>query len=205
MARKRRLRLAICLQATSWRQHVFKALEPITSIEVTESSLEKVMVHNHYELLLVDADQVDASRARQLARLKVPFISLATHFSPRHLLVTPEAGEWSRGYLLLSPTLLDLLPGLVELAGHNHVCTYTPTYMRRLLKTAQLVEGELTSSEHQVMELVVLGATNKQVAAALDVSIRSVERHLQRAYTKLHATSRHQAATEYELRQRIDH
>jgi DNA-binding CsgD family transcriptional regulator len=49
---------------------------------------------------------------------------------------------------------------------------------------------DLTASEHRVAELVAGGATNREVAAALFVSIKTVEGTLSRVYRKLGVRSR---------------
>lgn len=51
-------------------------------------------------------------------------------------------------------------------------------------------EGELTPSERQVAEMVASGMTNREVAAALLVSPKTVEAHLGRVYRKLGIHSR---------------
>ncbi len=49
---------------------------------------------------------------------------------------------------------------------------------------------DLTASEHRVAELVAGGATNREVAAALFVSVKTVEGTLSRVYRKLGVRSR---------------
>ena len=48
----------------------------------------------------------------------------------------------------------------------------------------------LTSSERRIVELAIAGATNREIAGALYVSLRTVEVHLTRAYRKLGVTGR---------------
>jgi DNA-binding CsgD family transcriptional regulator len=52
----------------------------------------------------------------------------------------------------------------------------------------------LTPTERQVAGLVVAGATNKEVAARLFMSVATVKTHLTRVYTKVGVTSRTQLA-----------
>ncbi|HET6869700.1 MAG TPA: LuxR C-terminal-related transcriptional regulator [Solirubrobacteraceae bacterium] len=53
-------------------------------------------------------------------------------------------------------------------------------------------EGQLTPSEKHVAELAAAGHSNKQIAQALFITIKTVEGHLSRAYAKLGVTSRAQ-------------
>jgi DNA-binding CsgD family transcriptional regulator len=56
---------------------------------------------------------------------------------------------------------------------------------------------ELTPTERQVVELVVAGRSNADIAAALVVSVRTVESNLTRAYRKLGVKSRTELAAAY--------
>jgi DNA-binding CsgD family transcriptional regulator len=54
--------------------------------------------------------------------------------------------------------------------------------------------GELTPAERRVVELAADGSSNKEIALALFISVRTVEAHLRNAYTKLGVRSRAQLA-----------
>jgi DNA-binding NarL/FixJ family response regulator len=56
--------------------------------------------------------------------------------------------------------------------------------------------GGLSAREIQVLRLVAAGKTNRQIASALFISERTVERHLSNIFNKLDLTSR-SAATAY--------
>ena len=62
------------------------------------------------------------------------------------------------------------------------------------------VAGGLTPGERRVAELAAVGLSNKQVAARLYLSDRTVEAHLSRAYAKLGIGSRTQLARALDLR-----
>jgi DNA-binding CsgD family transcriptional regulator len=55
--------------------------------------------------------------------------------------------------------------------------------------------GELTPAERRVVELAADGSSNKEIALALFVSVRTVEAHLSHAYAKLGVRSRGQLAS----------
>ena len=55
-------------------------------------------------------------------------------------------------------------------------------------------DGKLTPSEQRVAELAAQGLSNKEIAAALYVTVNTVEVHLARAYPKLGVRSRSQLA-----------
>jgi DNA-binding CsgD family transcriptional regulator len=55
--------------------------------------------------------------------------------------------------------------------------------------------GELTPAERRVVELAAEGRSNKEIAQALFVSVRTVEAHLRSAYAKLGVRSRAQLAS----------
>ncbi|HKP19386.1 MAG TPA: helix-turn-helix transcriptional regulator, partial [Gaiellaceae bacterium] len=54
--------------------------------------------------------------------------------------------------------------------------------------------GELTPTERRVVTLVVQGARNREIAAALFMSVATVEAHLTRIYRKLDIRSRSELA-----------
>jgi DNA-binding CsgD family transcriptional regulator len=56
---------------------------------------------------------------------------------------------------------------------------------------------ELTARERDVCDLVAAGATNREVAAALFLSPRTVEHHLRLAYRKLGMRSRSELAARW--------
>jgi DNA-binding NarL/FixJ family response regulator len=55
--------------------------------------------------------------------------------------------------------------------------------------------ASLTAREQEVLGLVAEGATNKEIAQALNVSIHTVKSHMRKILDKLHLDRRHEAAS----------
>ena len=49
---------------------------------------------------------------------------------------------------------------------------------------------QLSKREHEVLELVLQGKSNKQIALALAITVRTVEFHLKNVYAKFQVSSR---------------
>lgn len=95
-------------------------------------------------------------------------------------------------------TVTELVRGLIAVARHEVVLP--PAIAPRAL--AALARGELSSShpaaeltdrEREVLALLAKGHTNKDIAQALFLSVRTVEAHLRNIYGKLDVATRTEA------------
>lgn len=71
------------------------------------------------------------------------------------------------------------LPALAELIGRDVMTYYRPS------STALL-----SAREREVMKLVANGDTNSSIAHTMGISPRTVAKHLERIYRKLHVSNR---------------
>jgi DNA-binding NarL/FixJ family response regulator len=101
-----------------------------------------------------------------------------------------EAG--AIGYLVKQTAAADLLRAIREVRGGNKF--FSPAIAKRLRQQdreaflgGQSVSriARLTSREAEVLQLVAEGLANKQIAAELSISIKTVEKHRQQAMNKL--------------------
>lgn len=101
-----------------------------------------------------------------------------------------EAG--AIGYLVKQTAADDLLKAIREVKGGHTF--FSPVIGRRLRQQSRTVfivgepspkSGKLTSREAEVLQLVAEGLANKQIAAELAISIKTVEKHRQQAMNKL--------------------
>ncbi|MEW6286165.1 MAG: response regulator transcription factor [Chloroflexota bacterium] len=110
----------------------------------------------------------------------------------------------AQGYLLKSIQREEML-SLLRGAMHGEAAI-TPSMAGRMLEEFRRLDRHpslaldekhpiLTSREKEVLVLVASGASNKEVAEKLNVSIHTVKSHIRKILDKLHLTSRHEAAS----------
>ncbi len=141
---------------------------------------------------------------REMPHVKI--IMLTVSDDDRDLFTAIKNG--ADGYLLktLEPyELFDMLEGI-----RHGEAPITGTLARKILREFRQTDqslppqfearDELTSREIEVLELVVEGAKNREIAAALSISENTVKIHLRNILEKLHLQNRIQAAV-YAVRQ----
>jgi len=95
------------------------------------------------------------------------------------------------GYLLKQTAANDLLKAIREVKNGNSF--FSPVIARRLREHCRDAfsslsakkNGELTSRETEVLQLIAEGFSNKQIAGELGISIKTVEKHRQQVMNKL--------------------
>jgi DNA-binding NarL/FixJ family response regulator len=94
------------------------------------------------------------------------------------------------GYLLLGCALSELVDGVATVAnGTRYLCR---SVAQRIAES--LTRASLTSREIEVLQLVVIGESNKAIARHLCIELGTVKSHMSAIMNKLGATSRTQAA-----------
>jgi ATP/maltotriose-dependent transcriptional regulator MalT len=139
-------------------------------------------------LLTAEGDLDAASLAMQRAmtehrRLPMPFELARSQLAQAQL----QRRQRRKGDAVV--TLREALSGFEDL-GAERWAGRAGTELERA--TVGLIPGtaELTTSEHRVAELAASGMTNRDVAAALFISAKTVEANLARVYRKLGIRSR---------------
>jgi DNA-binding NarL/FixJ family response regulator len=96
------------------------------------------------------------------------------------------------GYLIKQTAANDLLKAIREVQRGN--AFFSPAIAKRLRDQCREAfsngqstrkSGELTSRESEVLQLIAEGHSNKQIAAELGISIKTVEKHRQQVMNKL--------------------
>ena len=125
--------------------------------------------------------------ARQLAgRDRGPRPILITmHVEDRYVLEALRAGV--RGYVLKKQAAADLVQAIRDVAaGRVYLSPGISAAVVEAIRTgAAPPEERLTPRERQVLQLVAEGKTTKEIAAILDVSVKTVDAHRTHLMQKL--------------------
>lgn len=126
--------------------------------------------------------------ARSSQRTRV--VALTAFDDGRHVRETLEAG--AAGFVPKSAAAADLIAAIHAVAAGGHYVH--PRVAVELLggasRTARRAAPELSEREAEVLRLIALGYTNKEVAVALEVSVKTVETYKARATQKIGAVTR---------------
>lgn len=102
-------------------------------------------------------------------------------------------GAGAIGYLLKQSAPKDLIAAIRE-AHQGHAC-FSPSISRRMLENtrrafltgrpARKATDDLSPRERQVLQSIAEGSTNKMMAAQLNISVKTVEKHRQQLMERL--------------------
>ena len=105
----------------------------------------------------------------------------------------------ARGYVLKGATAAEITAALATVAAGGAV--FGAGIASRLLARTPAPPGgplagqdDLTAREREVLDLLAEGASNRQIARALGLSLKTVQNHVSRILDKLQAADRTQAA-----------
>jgi DNA-binding NarL/FixJ family response regulator len=125
-------------------------------------------------------------------RMETPgarFIVLTTYDGDEDIYRALQAG--ARAYLLKGMTSEELIATIRTVhAGRQHI---PPAVAQRLAE--RMGTEELTQREFDVLEQIVHGKSNKEIAAELQISEATVKTHINSLLSKLGVSDRTQAAT----------
>lgn len=118
-------------------------------------------------------------------------LMLSSYSDDEYIQQLTEAG--AIGYLLKQTAATELIKAIREAKNGN--AYFSPAISRRLLEQCREVfmnggakrktTVSLTSRESEVLQLIAEGRANKQIAAELGISIKTVEKHRQQVMNKL--------------------
>ena len=164
------------------------------------------------EIILMDVDMpgCDGVRATQLIKQELPqinIIMLTVSEEDKDLFTAIKAG--AKGYLIKDVKIDELLKAIVVVSKGEAVVS--PSMAVKLLtefsnqpapKTVSTKPDKtaLSEREREVLRLVAVGSTNRDIAAKLVISENTVKVHLHNILDKLHLRNRQHAAA-YAIRE----
>jgi DNA-binding NarL/FixJ family response regulator len=158
------------------------------AVQLVKKHLPEVVV---MDIAMPMLNGLEATRQiiKEVPRAKV--LMLSSYSDDEYVEQLTEAG--AAGYLLKQTAATDLIKAIREANKGN--AFFSPAISRRLLQhcrdafanpgVAQKRTNPLTSRESEVLQLIAEGRPNKQIAAELCISIKTVEKHRQQVMNKL--------------------
>lgn len=200
------IRVIVCSEVQLLHQALARALDPDRAIEVVgaavdEAQLRTVLREKRPDVVVVDLDMPDARTAIHalVCEYSAKVVVFSVPETEHHIVECLEMGV--AGYVVRRGSLEDL-----ELAVQGAACgeLYCPARIsalmsQRLARTSSgrgfgLQRGSLTSREKEIVDLIDLGLSNKQIAARLGIRVSTVKNHVHSILEKCQVNRRGEAA-----------
>lgn len=146
------------------------------------------------DLTMPELNGLDAIRQIRKDSPEVELLVFSMHDSEDLIREVLAAG--ARGYVLKSDAALYLVEAVKSLGRRKPF--FTPRISEAILNTLQTStagkaekssSGPLSSREREILQLLAENKTNKEIAARLGISVRTVETHRRSVMQKLDASS----------------
>jgi DNA-binding NarL/FixJ family response regulator len=143
------------------------------------------------DLVLLDIELggewgLDLIRDKSLFKCKSPPVLIYSVYDDyAHVNAAMRSG--ARGYVCKSQSAEELLAAMEDAASGK--TAYPPDLLQRLAIVSDMMLG-LTKREQEIFSMVQRGNDNKEIAASLGVSVRTVENNLSVIYDKTGAKTR---------------
>ncbi|MGA8183720.1 MAG: response regulator transcription factor [Terriglobia bacterium] len=133
-----------------------------------------------------------AEAARQILKAlpQTEIVILTMHDSEQLLREVLEAGV--HGYVLKSDAMCDMVSAVRALLDHERYLSPGASGVAVegfLHPSAEVESGRLTPREREIVQLLTQGKSNKEVASALNISVKTVEAHRANIMHKLNLPS----------------
>jgi DNA-binding NarL/FixJ family response regulator len=178
----------------------------ICTCSTAEEALTALPKHKP-EVVLMDIQLPNMSGVECVAQLKelmpaVQVVMVTVYEDPDRIFRALRAG--ASGYLLKRATpeqvlsaIRDVQQGGVPMSGE--IARKVIAHFQKQESATAEVE-KLSAREREVLDLVVHGFTNKEIADRLSVTVEAIRWHLKHIYQKLHVHSRTEAALKFRPR-----
>ncbi len=148
------------------------------------------------DLTMPVKDGFAVARAVREQRLPVPLVLLTMHKDEHYLNAALDLGV--RGYVVKDSATTEIIHCIQAVAaGQEYVSpTLSSLLIRRSRSAAALAEqkpalAQLTPTERRVLKLIAEGQTSREIAALLNIGVRTVEHHRNNIALKLELRGSH--------------
>lgn len=169
-----------------------------------ESAIADITEEGQPDIVLMDINMpgLDGPEAVAVLKRRLPstqFVMLTVYDDSDNIFRALASG--ASGYLLKRSTPGELLAALREVhAGGSPMSSQIARKVVQSFRSGQPVEdptADLSEREAEVLDFLAQGYLYKEIAAALSLSVTTVNTYVRRIYEKLHVHSRSQAVAVY--------
>ncbi|MFH1854049.1 MAG: response regulator transcription factor [Candidatus Omnitrophota bacterium] len=205
------IRVFLCDDHTLFRQGIRKLLELEGDINVVgeadngESALD-MLKKTGPDVILMDIGmpRMDGVTATCEIKNKFPHIKiimLTVYEDEPHIFEAIKAG--AMGYLLKDVSIEEVLEAirrvykgeaLIQPAVATKVLKEFAMMDKRFIKEGDKFYNDLTEREKDILRLIALGGTNKEIAKKLGIVEKTVKNHISNIFQTLHVNNRTKAA-----------
>jgi DNA-binding CsgD family transcriptional regulator len=93
--------------------------------------------------------------------------------------------------------LVGYFLSFTNITSNNIVFAELPSHQNTLVQIRNLAMATLTAREYTILEMLVQGKTNKEIAVTLSIEVSTVKTHINNSYAKLNCGNRHEARTKF--------
>lgn len=205
------IRLFLCDDHKLFRQGIRKLLELEHDIQIVgeanngEEMLD-MLKNTGPDIILMDIGmpQMDGVTATYKIKKILPhtnIIILTVYEDEPHIFAAIKAG--AMGYLLKDVSIDELIEAIRKVnKGEALIQPIIATKVlkefamldKRKIKEGDKFYNDLTEREKEILRLITLGGTNKEIANKLGISEKTVKNHISNIFQTLHVNNRTQAA-----------
>jgi DNA-binding NarL/FixJ family response regulator len=169
---------------------VAETQDGLTAVRLTQKLSPDVVI---MDIGMPEMNGIEATREIVSSAKSIRIIALSMHSDKRFVLEMLKAG--ASGYLLKDSAFEELVSAIhTVMSGQRYLSpkvtdVVVEEYLHNLTKSESTVFTVLTAREREVLQLLAEGKATKQIAATLNVSVKTIETHRQQIMEKLNLRS----------------